>query len=219
MVASLISFVGFGLGITMATHGILESVRERLQMAVVGPEEGATLAGLLGVNPWLLITVLAVLGGFWLVRVRPSSYQGGWRWPVTGCAVGLIGVAAWLLSGYTGRQYGLSVTEPTYLYMRFFLFGDSGAVNWASFMLLGIPLGAYLAARAHGEFKWRTPAATRLLQALGGGVVMGVGAAIGGGCTVGHSLTGVSILSPASLVASGGIILGVWSATWVLFRP
>jgi len=47
---------------------------------------------------------------------------------------------------------------------------------------------------------------------------MGIGAAIAGGCTVGHSLTGASVLAMTSLVATASIVLGVWSAAFVLFR-
>ena len=219
MVASWISFVGFAFGIAMANNGILNPVQQRLRATVIGAEGPATLATLLGVSPWLVIAVIAVLGGLWLWRgFGKAAYQGGWSWIEAGFAIGIIGILAWPLSALTGRMYGLSVTEPAYGYMRFFVLGQLDALNWASFMWLGIPLGSYISARLHGEFKWRAPGPTRILQALGGGVVMGIGAAIGGGCTVGHSLTGVSTLAMASITASVGIVLGVWSATLVLFR-
>lgn len=219
MVASWISFVGFAFGIAMANNGILNPVQQRFRATILGGGEPATLAALLGVSPWFVIAVLAILGGLWLRRgFGKAAYQGGWSWIKAGFAIGIIGIMAWPLSALTGRMYGLSVTEPAYRYMQFLVFGQLDAFNWASFMWLGIPLGSYISARWHGEFKWRAPGPTRILQALGGGVVMGIGAAIGGGCTVGHSLTGVSTLAMTSITASAGIILGVWSATLVLFR-
>ena len=219
MVGSWISFVGFGLGILMTSIGILSPVQERLRDARIGPfGEPASLANLLGVSPWVVIAVLGVLGGLWLWRGHRRTYQGGWSWFVTGLAIGIIGMVAWPLSALTGRHFGLSVTEPAYSYARFLVLGQIGALNWASYMGFGIPLGAYIAARAHGEFKWRAPGPQRTLQSLGGGVVMGIGAAIAGGCTVGHTLTGASTLSLTSITASVGIIAGVWSAAAVLFR-
>lgn len=217
--ASWISLVGFGLGITMTNVGLLEPLQARLRAAVIGEGRPATAASLLGLSPWIVIAAFALLVGFWLLRTPTKvAYQGGWSWPVTGIAVGLIGLAAWPLSALTGRQFGLSVTEPVFSYMRVALLGQVEALSWASFMWLGIPLGSYLSARRHKEFKWRSPGPQRLLQALGGGVVMGIGAAIGGGCTVGHSLTGFSTLAMSSITATAGIIAGVWLATFVLFR-
>lgn len=220
MVASWISFVGFALGITMTNNGILEPIRDHLRVKVLGSRmDPETLPSLLGLNPWVVITLLVTLGGLWFWRsAGKAAYQGGWSWVKAGFAIGVIGVLAWPLSALTGRMYGLSVTEPAYTYMRFLLLGQKNAINWASFMWLGIPLGSYLSAKGHGEFKWRAPGPQRILQALGGGTVMGIGAAIGGGCTVGHSLTGASVLAMSSLTATLGIILGVWSATFVLFK-
>lgn len=219
MVGSWISFVGFGFGILMTSLGIVAPVQERLRGATIEPAGGLpTVANLVGVSPWIVIAVLIVLGGLWLRRGHRKTYQGGWSWFVTGVAIGIIGVVAWPLSALTGRSFGLSVTEPASTYVRFLGLGQMSALNWASFMGFGIPLGAYVAARAHREFKWRVPGPERTLQALGGGVVMGIGAAIAGGCNVGHSLTGVSTLSLTSITASVGIIAGSWSAAAVLFR-
>lgn len=211
--------MGFGLGILITNLGVLAPLQARLRDTQVGSSgEPASLANLLGVSPWVVIALLAVMGGLWLWRGRRRTYQGGWSWAVTGVAIGIIGLVAWPLSALTGRSFGLSVTEPAYTYVRFLGLGQMSALNWASFMGFGIPVGAYVAARAHGEFKWRAPGPQRTLQALGGGVVMGVGAAIAGGCTVGHSLTGASTLSLTSITASIGIVAGVWSAAAVLFR-
>ena len=131
--------------------------------------------------------------------------------------MGLIGTAAWLASVPTGRYYGLSVTEPIYGWFSFLLTGESGRLGWAAFMFLGLIGGSHWAARRAGEFQWRAPGATRLLQALGGGLLMGVGAGIAGGCNIGHSLTGIPLLSLGSLAATGAIILGVWAGAYLMF--
>jgi hypothetical protein len=219
MVASWVSLVGFGFGILIANLGIVAPALESLRSATIEPGgDLPTLANLVGVSPWVVIAALVALGGVWLWRGRPKSYQGGWGWLITGMVIGIIGVVAWPLSALTGRSFGLSVTEPVYTYVRFLGLGQMSALNWASFMGVGIPLGAYIAARSRGEFKWRSPGPHRILQVLGGGVVMGIGAVIAGGCTVGHSLTGASTLSLTSITASVGIIAGVWHAAAVLFR-
>lgn len=217
--ASWIAFLGFGLGILATNNGLFEPIQLWLRGFVLGnPDAVSTLPGLLGVSPWVVVAAFVLIGGTWLWRGRASAYQGGWGWARAGLAIGIVGIAAWPLSGLTGRDFGLSVTEPAYNLMRLFALGQRDALGWALFMWLGIPLGSYWAASRAGEFKWRSPGPTRLLQALGGGVVMGIGAAIAGGCTVGHSLTGASALAMTSLVATASILLGVWSAAVVLFR-
>ncbi len=188
MVGSWISFLGFALGVLITNNGILSGIQESLRTPRLNPAEGpATLASLLGVSPWVVIAAVVFAGGLWLWRGHQKTYQGGWSWLVTGVAIGLIGLIAWPLSSLTGRYFGLSVTEPAYTYMRFLGLGQVSALSWGSFMWVGIPFGAYISARFHGEFKWRAPGPQRILQALGGGVVMGIGAGIAGGCNVGHS--------------------------------
>lgn len=74
-------------------------------------------------------------------------------------------------------------------------------LEWLSFELLGVAIGAALSAALAG--RWRLavekPAALarsrRLLLAFGGGVVMAAGAALARGCTSGQALTGGALLS------------------------
>jgi hypothetical protein len=202
----------------MATVGILEPARDALRDRVVEINgESATLDRLVGVSPWLLVLVFVLLGGWWLVRSPAGGYQRGWSWFRTGAVIGLIATAAWPISTLTGRQYGLSVTEPIRSFALLLFEGDADVLSWASFMWVGLIAGAYVAARAHGEFAWRAPGPLRLLQALGGGVMMGTGAGIAGGCNIGYGLTGVPLFGLSSVTATVSIVLGVWSGVYLLF--
>jgi hypothetical protein len=163
------------------------------------------------------VAAFVAAGGWWLLRSPAGGYQKGWSWARTGVTIGLIATAAWPLSALTGRQYGLSITEPIRNITGFLFSGDSELLTWGSFMWLGIIPGAYVAARSHAEFAWRAPGAQRLLQALGGGLLMGVGAGIAGGCNIGHGLTGVPLFGLSSLTATLSIILGVWTGAYLLF--
>lgn len=215
---SIIALLGFAFGITMTSGGVLEPVQVALRSWVVQIDgESATLDRLLHVNPWFLVAVCAVAGGWWLVRSPAGGYQRGWSWGRTGVTIGLIATAAWPLSAMTGREYGLSITEPIRNISGFLFTGDAELLSWGCFMWIGIILGAYWAARAHGEFAWRAPGAQRLLQALGGGLLMGMGAGIAGGCNIGHALTGVPLFGLSSLTATLSIVLGVWSGVYLLF--
>ena len=215
---SIIVLLGFAFGITMTSSGVLEPVQTALRSWVIEIDgETATLDLLLRVNPWLLVAVSIAAGGWWLLKSPAGGYQKGWSWTKTGVLIGLIATLAWPMSTLTGREYGLSITEPIRALSAFLLEGDADQITWSSFMYLGLIAGAYWAARSHEEFRWRAPGAQRLLQALGGGLMMGVGAGIAGGCNIGHGLTGVPLFGLSSLTATLSIILGVWAGAYMLF--
>jgi uncharacterized membrane protein YedE/YeeE len=85
--------------------------------------------------------------------------------------------------------------------------GD-GAVHplkdWVVFELLGVTLGGLLSALVAGRFRVMVERGEgitdrrRLLNALGGGALMGLGAKVARGCTSGQALTGGALLSAGS---------------------
>jgi hypothetical protein len=84
--------------------------------------------------------------------------------------------------------------------------------------MLGLVLGAFIAAKMAGEFKLRVPKEpkTLLFQWIGG-IAMGVGGAFAQGCNVGNFLRGVGLLSVGSIVTTVSIIAGCWLGTWLVF--
>ncbi len=78
--------------------------------------------------------------------------------------------------------------------------------NWFVFMALGVILGGFVAAFTSGRLRRevirgpRIAARPRLLLALGGGVLMGIGARLALGCTSGQALTGGALLSVGSWI-------------------
>ncbi len=222
MVGSLVAFGGFAAGATAVQAGALLPLLRTLrspELDVLGQE--ATLYNILSpdsaVVKWIVIGVLCVAGAVWLLRSPRQKFQVGWPWWVTGLALGAIGVIAWVASGLTRRDYGLSIVQPTVSLTRLVLAGDAGGINWATFLLLGLPVGSLVAAKLAGELKLRSPSPGRLVQQLVGGLVMGVGAAVAGGCNIGNSITGMSTLALGSVVATITTMLGVWAATAVLY--
>ncbi|MBI3014591.1 MAG: YeeE/YedE family protein, partial [Candidatus Tectomicrobia bacterium] len=82
-------------------------------------------------------------------------------------------------------------------------------MTWGTFMILGIPLGSWLSAWSRGTLEWWVPEGWELARRFCGGLFMGIGGTVAGGCNIGNSLTGVSIFSLNSLVATASILLGV----------
>lgn len=89
--------------------------------------------------------------------------------------------------------------------------------DWRIVFLVGIVIGGLIAALTDGAPAWQGTAAefgrfyTALVPEstlgsaiwwLAGGLLIGLGARLAGGCTSGHTIAGVAMGAPASLVAS-----------------
>ena len=222
MLGSLFAYFGFAVGAVTMQVGLLRPVMNILREPVIdvyGRE--ATLYNIIPIDhpavKWVLISVISLAAGIWLLKAPKQKFQIGWQWWKSGLIIGILGVLTWVASSATLRDYGLSFTQPTVSLVRLFSEGDTGGINWATFMLIGVPFGAFAAAKVSGEFSWRVPEPKRLLQQLFGGIIMGLGAALAGGCNIGHGITGASVLAVSSIVATIFTIFGVWAMTYFVF--
>jgi len=82
-------------------------------------------------------------------------------------------------------------------------------MSWGAFMLLGVPLGSWLSAWSMGTAHWQVPELLEFARRFLGGLLMGFGGTLAGGCNIGNALTGLSILSLNSLVATASIVVGL----------
>lgn len=89
----------------------------------------------------------------------------------------------------------------------------SRRLGFRAFVLIGIVVGGALYATTTGtcSLTWSyrgaatlptTPAGPQVVVLVLAGLAMGIGARTAGGCTSGHGLSGVSLGSPASLIAT-----------------
>lgn len=199
----------------------------------------STLQETLGVSVWVPTALFAVLVAVLVARqVRKNSAHAPVRLParrsglghyladipwspwVGGVLLGLLAIAAWVLSTAAGRNGGLGITTPSAKIVTFLTTGDITLVDWSVMLVLGILVGSFIAAKLTGEFRWRVPDASTILRSAGGGVGMGVGAALAGGCTIGNSLVETSLFSYQGWVSFVAIMLGTWGAAWFfLVRP
>jgi len=219
MVGSFLVVIMFMISAAATSGGMLSPLAATLRaMRIEMGENSATISGLLGLNPWLLMLILFLPAAVWLYRSGPSQPQRGWNWKKTGGCLGFIAGLTWLASHwFGGYTYGLHITGPSASLLLFLANGDMERLTWGVFEIIGIPLGAYLAARWNHEFQWRAPKPHRLMQQALGGTLMGTGAVIAGGCNIGNSLTGLGVFSLTSLVATIFLVLGTWSGTYLFF--
>jgi len=215
---ALVTLIGFVIGEWLLIFGPLSGLRESAQSIELSLPGGApaTLPNLAGVNGWIMVIPIVILGGWWLLRSRSGSYLSGWDWRLAGVLLGMIGGLAWLAAWPTGWQYGVGIVGATSTYIEAF-FQGVGVLNWGSFVVLSLPIGALLAALQTRDFHWQIPDVPSTLRMVTAGVVMGASAALAGGCNIGHTFTGLATLALSSLTASLFIFLGAWFGNYMRF--
>jgi len=108
---------------------------------------------------------------------------------------------------------------------HFFTSFDSSQLwnQWIVIMFLGLILGGFLSGAIAGRLKLqvdrgpRASVAARLVFAVIGGVLFGIGAQLGRGCTSGAALSGMAVLS-ASGILTMMAIFGTGFAIAFFFR-
>ena len=236
LIGSWVALIFYALFAAVMKYGPLGGFTEAARSRTVAD---ATLHETLGVSVWVPVIAFSAIVATLVVRerrratARPSlrlparrtglgHYLADIPWSpwVGGVLLGLIAIAAWVLSTAAGRNGGLGITTPSAKIATFLTTGDVTLVDWSVMLVLGILVGSFLAAKLSGEFRWRVPDASTILRSAGGGVAMGVGAALAGGCTIGNSLVETSLFSYQGWVSFAAIIVGVWVAAWYfLVRP
>jgi uncharacterized protein len=90
--------------------------------------------------------------------------------------------------------------------------------NWLVFQMMGVVVGGFVSGAIAGRLKLKVEhspkisSTRRLVFALSGGILFGLGSQLGRGCTSGSALSGMAVLS------FGGIItmMGIFGAAYAL---
>jgi len=247
MVGAMVAVLGFGLGGLMTSTGLLKPISDYLQTTTKvmnSAGKALTLGNIFGVDNKILMLVISILAIIvWVVLAARNKsteapekspslgeaiFKHGWGWKATGIVIGLIGMLAFPVSAAAGRNYPLGITNGWINIWQTLIswknVTDSGVkvvtLNWEGGEIIGIVLGAMIAALIAGEFAIRAPEPKIILQSFLGGLLMGFGATVSTGCNIGHILSGVPQLSIGSILGGISIILGCWTMAYFLFiRP
>ena len=92
--------------------------------------------------------------------------------------------------------------------------------NWLVFQMLGVVVGGFISGAIAGRLKLKvehSPKITsrrRLLFALLGGLLFGVGSQLGRGCTSGSALSGMAVISFGGIITMMAIFGGAYALAY-----
>lgn len=236
LIGSWIALAGYMVMSAVMKTGALKPLNDSLRDTAV---TNNSIPGTFGISVWPFIALLVVITLFFAIRhlrkpkVKIPSlppkrkglahllFEKRWHPFFTAILVGLIAILAWPLSEATGRNSGLGITTPTANILQYLVTGDDKKyLNWGVFLVLGILLGSFIAAKASREFRFRVPDAKTAVSSFAGGVLMGFGASWAGGCTIGNGLVQTAMMTWQGWIALAFMILGTWTASYFIFvRP
>lgn len=185
----------------------------------------------------LLITATP-LGALAQEGVDPGTTGPAWSPYVVGALIGLLSMFTFYFSdkpigastayarvaGLIGQLVARRHTDALHFYAE----KKAPKIGWEVMLVIGIVIGAFLAAWTGGEVtgRWLPPMWVarfgesvwlRLVVGFLGGGVMAFGARIAGGCTSGHGISGALQLSVGSWIALAGFFVGGVITAMLLF--
>jgi hypothetical protein len=238
MVGSFSALIGLSAAATVSAMGFLKPIKDSLQSSTkitVGEGANPTLANVLGLPHAIVAFAVAVIVAvIWFFIARQNReeeeksnvslgttiFKKGWGWLPTGIVIGLIGMLAFYLSSLAGRSYPLAITSGWITITKLGLAVPETKMGWDAWLVIGIIIGALVAALIAGEFKFRWPGWATVGQTFVGGLLMGFGAVCSAGCNVTHIISGLPQLGIGSLFGAIAIVLGAWLTAYLIFvRP
>lgn len=226
---SILAGLVYGLFAMATNNGFLSPIKNALADTWIrapnpdpalyaGESIGPTISTALGVSPWIAAIGFALLIGIYLFATKTTEREGAnMKWWVIGIALAAVGLFTYVISAMVGRQYGLGITAG-WTNVLGAIINVETKINFAGGIVIGVIIGAFIAALATKEFKIRAPKQGKYyLYAVLGGILMGFGANLAGGCNIGHFITGNGLMSLGALFASLMFIIGNWIMVRILF--
>lgn len=235
LIGSWIALAGYMLMATIMRKGPFAPFTQEVKSSTLVENSIATT---FGISNWVLVVLLV---GIVLIIVinqlrkpkviipslKPKRtglahilFEKRWHPFVTATLIGFIAMISWPLSAATGRISGLGITTPSSNILIYLTTGDTAFIDWAVFLVLGIFVGSFTAAKLSNEFRFRMPDTKTAINSFIGGNLMGFGAVLAGGCSIGNALTQTAVMTWQGWIALLFMILGTWFASYFVFvRP
>jgi uncharacterized membrane protein YedE/YeeE len=253
---SMAGLLGIPIGVMMVEFGPLRTLQASMKSYVLKTADGGvvTLPKLIGIPFWSLAVLTIVLTIFFMARRRERSktqkktdetlaarvLTHSWKPWVSGLAIGLLMVPAYLSSAASGRNYPLGVTHGV-MHAELLLvdhnFQHVWTANppttsssvatasstlppakriswWLVLLVSSLVLGSWASGRMSGQAKLRPKPPDEVVVALLGGVLVGVGAAFATGCVVGNIMSGWALMSVGGILFGMVTLLANWVTTY-----
>jgi len=219
---SLVVLLVFGAVAYATLRGVLATTRlvvfesGPLVLPVTGGTDlPALLDPVVGIatRPWLAAALAAVLAAAALGDRRLRRAR---RLMVAGVVLGLAVTAGWVATTFLVDEFAepvapqsLTFVSPVARALFGLLLDPAGLVEFGIASVLGVVVGAALAARGADEFRWEAFDDPREMKRhLTGAVLMGAGGVVCGGCTIGQGLTAGSLMALSWPLAVVGMAVG-----------
>lgn len=170
-------------------------------------------------------------------RARLSRLlTGAWKPWQAGLALGLVVLASLFSSAAAGRNYPIGVTHGVLNVQELLTESDLAHVTapaapaatapaavpasrkitwWLVLVVFGTFFGARASASLQGKVRLQPKPPEQVLTALGGGFLVGAGAAVATGCVVGNIMSGWPLMSVGMFLFGISVILANWAVTYL----
>ncbi|MBK5934408.1 sulfur transporter [Rhodovulum imhoffii] len=204
---SVVSGLIFAVVGQMSLHGWLSPLRDKLAALWITPGgKNLDLLGALGLpgGTGLALGLGLAIAALTLARMNRISA----RKLVFGAGVGFAVAAGWVLTFQLSQVAfepvqieSITFTGPSANMLMFFL-DRSAVLEFDIGLVVGVFLGAFLAALAGGDLRFQGfESEVNMRKAMIGAALMGFGGMLAGGCAIGAGVTGGSIFVATAWVA------------------
>jgi uncharacterized membrane protein YedE/YeeE len=209
---ALLVLVVTGIVVAMALGGILGSLRVAFTTATSIADPSPLSASTGVITGGILATALSAY------CFADADFRSSRVHKLSGLIAGLCVVAGWALTGLAFDEFAdapvtaqsLTFVKPVSDTLEWLKRSTAlGAPGFAVMTVAGTVAGSLIAALLSRTFVLATFADARdTLRHLTGAVLMGIGGVLALGCSIGQGITGVSTLSPGSVLSLAAIALG-----------
>ena len=179
------------------------------------PDFVAAATGLAVETARLLVAVIAAGLLLWF-SLKSADFRRSKPNLAAGILIGLLITAGWYATGVLGQDEfdptplaSFTFVNPVGNSLQYLMTFTGSTINFGVATVGGVIVGAFIAAKATGEFRIESfTDASDMMRHMVGAALMGIGGIMALGCTIGQGLTGMSTLALTSLIAWLSIIAG-----------
>jgi uncharacterized membrane protein YedE/YeeE len=159
----------------------------------------------------LLVAAILILWALKQEALRESADN-----MIAGIVIGLIIVAAWVVTGLIGVDdfdpvpvEAMTFIAPSGNTLSYLMTYTGATINFGIAIVFGVIVGSFLYSIFSRTFAIETfTDRNDMINHLTGGLLMGFGGVLALGCTVGQAISGISTLALGSFIAAFFIIVG-----------